>query len=92
MKKPKASSLRTDVRETRRIRSAIARRKSVKITINIDAETLISFRKLAGESGVPYQRLINKTLAESLLADNSAESRLDRIERELEAIKRRLAA
>lgn len=70
----------------------MARQKSIKITINIDAETLTELRAMAEESGVPYQRLINRTLSESLTGKATAESRLKHIENELKAIKRKLAA
>ncbi len=92
MKKPNVNNLKINVTETKRVRSAIARQKSVKITINIDSSTLTKFREMANESGVPYQRLINKTLAESLVAEAVAQSRLERIEKELKALKRKLVA
>lgn len=92
MRKPKLKNLEIDVAETKRIRSAMASQKSVKITINIDAATLSRFKAMADKSGVPYQRLINKTLGESLVAEAIAQSRLERIEKELKALKKKIAA
>ena len=92
MRKPKISNLQVDEKETKRIRSAMARQKSIKITINIDATTLKKLRSMAESTGVPYQRLINRALANSLVGQDQAESRLERIEKELQALKRKIAA
>ncbi len=92
MKKPKIKDLKVDTAETKRIRSAMARQRTVKITINIDAETLAKVRTIAEESGVPYQRLINRALTESLAKRTRESSRLDRLEKELAALKRKIAA
>jgi predicted DNA binding CopG/RHH family protein len=92
MKKPSLKNLKVDKVETKRISAAMVRQKSIKITINIDAQTLIKLRTMADESGVPYQRLINKTLSESLSDRKAAESRLERIENEIRTLKRKLAA
>lgn len=92
MKKPNLKNLKIDKAETNQIRSAMTNQKSVKITININAETLAKLRDLAERSGVPYQRLINRTLSESLNARADADSRLDRIEKELGALKKKIAA
>lgn len=92
MRKPKLKDLEIDIAGTKQIRSAMANQKSVKITINIDATTLLRFKAMAEESGVPYQRLINKTLGESLVAESIAQSRLEKIEKELKALKKKIAA
>lgn len=92
MKKPKLSELKIDVAGSNRIRKAMNTQKSVKITINIDSKTLSKFRAVAEDTGVPYQRLINKTLTESLVKEASAQSRLEKIEREISALKKKLAA
>ena len=65
---------------------------SIKITINIDAESLDKLKKLSAESGIPYQRLLNNLLRERLAKTSSIQSRLDRIEKELAQVKRKLAA
>lgn len=92
MKKPSLNELTLDSGETKRIRSGMAKQKSVKITINIDSATLAKFRALAEKTGVPYQRLINRSLSDSLVAEAVAQSRLERIERELKALKKKLSA
>ncbi len=92
MKKPNLKNLKIDRAETKRIRSAMARQKSIKITININAETLAKLRAMADESGIPYQRLINRTLSESMSDKVTAASRLEQIENEIKVLKRKLAA
>ena len=92
MKKPSLKNLKIDLTHTKKIRESMARQKSVKITINIDADTLSKMKELAEESGIPYQRLINRTLMEAIDGKNSAESRLDKIERELKSLKKKMAA
>ena len=92
MKKPSLKNLKVDKVETKRIRSAMARQKSIKITININAETLAKLRAMADESGIPYQRLINRTLSESMSDKVTAASRLEQIESEIKVLKRKLAA
>ena len=90
--KPTLKSHRLDNKETDRFRSAIAEQKSIKITINIDATTLKKLRSLAAKTGVPYQRLLNRTLQEGLAGNDVAEDRLDRTEKEIRLLKRKLAA
>lgn len=92
MKKPNVKNLKHDAAETKRIRSAMARQKSIKITININAEILAKLRAMADETGVPYQRLINRTLTESLDGKTVPESRLQQIEKEIKSLKKKLAA
>ncbi len=92
MRKPSMTNLRVDPKETKRIRSALARQKSVKITINIDSGSLKELRRLSRESGVPYQRLLNQVLREGLAGRTKTESRLARLERELEQVKKQVAA
>ena len=92
MRKPNLKTLKVDSAETKTIRKSMARQKSIKITINIDAETLTELRAIADQNRIPYQRLINRTLAESLHGKSSSESRLDRIEKELKNLKKKIAA
>ena len=92
MREPKLKNLRVDVAETSKIRRSLKKQKSVKITTNLDADSLETLKKAASSSGVPYQRLINKILRESLKNTRATESRIDRIERELREVKRQLAA
>jgi len=92
MKEPRIKNLKEDTLETAKIRRSLKKQKRVKITINLDADSLEVLKKEALASGVPYQRLLNKLLKQSLANKRAAESRIDRLERELREIKRRLAA
>ena len=92
MKKPKLGDLKHDITETRKIRSAMRKPQSVKITINIDSESLVQLRELAAQSGIPYQRLLNKLVREGLGKSSLTESRLEKLEKELERLKKKLAA
>ena len=91
MKQPSLSDLRIDGVGTRKIRTA-ARKRSVKITINIDRDSLSLLRATADETGVPYQRLLNTLLKESLKGRETIQSRIGRLEHELKKVKRKLAA
>ena len=91
MKQPKLANLKPNKSETDAIRKAAAR-ASVKITINIDAESFAQLRRMAEKTGVPYQRLLNNLLRKSLVAERNAESRLDRLEREVQRLKKKLVA
>ncbi len=92
MRKPKISNLKVDTAGTRRLRGEMARRESVKITINVDADSLAKLKALSADSGVPYQRLLNSLLRERLSQADTVHSRLDRIEKELARVKKTLAA
>ena len=91
MREPALRNLKVDVVETTKIRRTLKKQKLVKITINLDADSLKAVKKEASASGVPYQRLLNKLLKESLASKRATESRIDRIERELREVKKRLA-
>ena len=92
MKKPAIKNLKYSAAETKRVRSVAAHQRSIKITININAQTLAELRAIANETGIPYQRLINRTLSESLATKTATKSRLDDIEKQLKAIQKKLAA
>jgi len=92
MKKPKPDNLRYDEKETKSIRTKMYKPRGVKITINIDAECLERLKVIAGETGIPYQRLLNKILKEGLGKGSSTESRLGKLEKELNRLKKQLAA
>ena len=84
--------MKVDSAGTRRLRAKMAGRGSVKITINVDADSLTKLKELSAESGVPYQRLLNGILKERLVKVDTLHSRLDRIEKELARVKKTLAA
>lgn len=92
MKEPKLSDLEIDQKGTRQIRRRMAATKSVKITINIDKESLDNLRAKAAETGVPYQRLINRLLSRALRKDQESESRLTRLEKEVNKLKKKIVA
>jgi hypothetical protein len=92
MKEPKLNELVIDGKGTRRIRRKMAAARSVKITINIDKRSLDILREKAAQSGVPYQRLLNQCLNRALQDDVDSESRLDRLEKEVARLKRKIVA
>jgi uncharacterized protein (DUF4415 family) len=91
MKQPKMSDLVIDHRGTRRMRAEAAKTRKIKITINIDQDSLDSLREMAGKTGASYQKLLNQILRKGLRKRGEAESRMDRIERELERLKKKVA-
>ena len=91
MRQPKLSNLTIDARGTRIIRKSVAKNDKVKITINIDEESLARLRTRSDKTGVPYQRLLNQILREALKGEEAMESRLEKLERELERLKKKVA-
>lgn len=91
MKQPNLSDVRIDRIGSRKIRTA-AKKGFVKITINIDRDSLSLLRAMAEETGVPYQRLFNTLLKEGLGGKETIQSRIERLEHELKKVKRKLAA
>ena len=93
MKEPRLSDLKVDTKGTRQIRNLVARARKIKITINVDQDSLAILRDRSARTGVPYQRLLNQVLRNALdKKDDDMESRLERLERELNRLKRRLVA
>lgn len=92
MKKPNIKNLKFDEAETKRIRTEMSKQKSIKITINIDAITLRKLKSAAAKTGIPYQRLLNRTLQEGLAESQGSDDRLDRMEREIKLLKKKIAA
>ena len=76
----------------KRMRAEAAKTRKIKITINIDQDSLEALRKIAGQSGASYQKLLNQILREGLGGRSSADSRLDRIEQEIARLKKKLIA
>ena len=92
MKEPKMNELEIDPKGTEQIRRKMAVAKSVKITINIDRESLDILREKAAKSGIPYQRLLNQFLKSALKGESQTESRLDRLERDVSKLKKKIVA
>ena len=92
MKEPKLSDLKIDEKGTKKLRRKMAKVKKIKITINFDADILDSIKMLSQKTGIPYQSLTNRVLREALQKQKKRESRLDRLEKEIEKIKKKIAA
>jgi predicted DNA binding CopG/RHH family protein len=92
MKQPKLSDLKVDSKGTKAIRKMMTKSKKVKITINVDEDLLQELRRMAESMGTPYQTLLNKVLKDAVLSKIEDGSRLDRLERELDRLKKKLAA
>jgi predicted DNA binding CopG/RHH family protein len=92
MKEPRLSDLVLDKEGTRQIRRRMAPTASVKITINIDGNSLAILRSKSAATGIPYQRLLNQILAQGLETSRRSESRLERLEKEVAKLKKRIIA
>jgi predicted DNA binding CopG/RHH family protein len=92
MKQPKLNDLTTDPAGTRKLRAQMKKARNIKITINIDEQSLARVRKGFGRSAIPYQQILSQVLKETAIENGEARSRLDRIEREIEKLKRQIAA
>jgi len=92
MKEPKPGGLVVDKEGTRRIRRRMAASGPVKITINIDRDSLAILRAKSAATGIPYQRLLNQFLAKALERNRESESRLDRLEKEVARLKKKIVA
>lgn len=94
MKQPKLSDLKLDPKGTEQIRRRANKSQKIKITINIDQDIIASLKKRSDISGVPYQNLLNNLLRAALhdAKPDDTTSRLNRLERELAAIKKKLTA
>lgn len=92
MKQPKLNQLKLDSNGTKIIRALSKTKKTIKITINIDAEILFKIRKESEKTGVPYQRLLNQLLKSALKEDDRSSERLNKIEKDLETLKKKFSA
>lgn len=91
MKKPKINNLVHNQELTEKIHLKMKSAKSIKITINIDSESLQELKTQSKNTGIPYQRLLNQILKSGLSKVNDSNRRLDKIEKELASIKRKIA-
>jgi len=92
MKEPKLTDLEVDEKATRQIHQKMAKAKSVKITINIDRDSIDFLRVKSAETGIPYQRLLNRLLKKALETESETESRLDRLEKEIGRLNKKIVA
>jgi len=90
MKQPKLSNLKIDEKGTKALRKVMARSKSIKITINVENDSLTAIKEMASDTGVPYQRLLNQLLKEAIKKRSQNENRLDKLEKELSKINQKL--
>lgn len=92
MKQPKLSDLKIDMKGTKAMRKMMAKAKKIKITVNVDEDLLVELKHMAEETGTPYQSLLNRVLKDAILNKKSEGSRLDRLEREVERLKKKISA
>lgn len=92
MKQPKLSNLTIDHEGTRKLRAQMKRSRSVKITINIIEEQHAREQKGSGRPTIPYHQILSQVIKEASFKKADAQSRLDRIEKELAKLKRQIAA
>ena len=92
MKQPNFRHLRIDRVATKKISTALSKKRQVTITVNLDTDSLKALKTLSSKTGIPYQRLLNTVLTTNVTQQESIQSRLNRLEQELRKIKRHVAA
>lgn len=92
MKQPKLSDLKIDTKGTKALRKMMNKAKKIKITVNVDEDLLTELRQMAEETGTPYQSLLNKVLKDAVMGKKAEGTRLDRLEREVERLKKKISA
>ncbi|MBI2609112.1 MAG: BrnA antitoxin family protein [Deltaproteobacteria bacterium] len=92
MKEPKLSDVEVDEAGTKKLRKQMSKVNKVKITIHFDADLVGSLKQISRKTGIPYQTLANRLLREAIQKNEQRESRLDRVEKELEKLKKKIAA
>lgn len=92
MREPKLGQLKVDEAGTARFLAALAGRKTVKITINLDTQSLRVLKEASRQTGVPYHGLVGRVVKDAVARRVTTEARLDRLERELKKMKRILVA
>ena len=73
------------------MRKRAAGAKAVKITINVDHESIAKLKKMSESTGTPYQRLLNKILKAGLEHEATLESRIEHLEHEIKRLKKNSA-
>lgn len=92
MKQPKLNDLVLNVTGTKKKRELAAKSQKIKITINIDKDSLDSLKEMASKTGGSYQKILNEIVKNGLGKHSDSESRLQRLEKEVAKIKKRIAA
>lgn len=90
MKQPKRNEVKLNKKATLAMRKKAVGTKKIKITINFDEDILSEIKKLARNMGAPYQTLLNKMVRDSLKVKKTQEGRLDQLEKEVRALKRKV--
>jgi predicted translin family RNA/ssDNA-binding protein len=90
MKQPKLNDLTIDLEGTRKLRSQLSKTKKIKITIKIDERSLTLLRKVSRQS-TPL-RFLYQAIRDGATSTGETKARLDRIEKELQKLKRQIAA
>lgn len=91
MKQPSLKSLKKNAAKTDRIKASMGKNKQIKITINIDESSIKALKKKSGQSGIPYQRLLNHYLKEAIDGKAERDDRLEKLEKEVEKLKAKIA-
>lgn len=84
-----------DEEGTRKIREAMVKTKKVKITININEDTLLELKKRSADTGIPYQALLNKLLGEVVNRGDGGrtyEYRIRQLEKDVALLKKKKSA
>ena len=92
MKQPKLNDVGLNVTGTRKIRELAAKSQKIKITINIDKGSLDSLKEMALKTGGSYQKILNEIVKSGLEKRNDSECRLQKLEKEVAKIKKKIAA
>lgn len=90
MKQPNVNSVIIDRAGTKTLRAKLKKTKNVKITINVDADSIGAISKHRGKNWPAYYRITGRILNTKF--DDNAVARLERVERELKKLKRQIAA
>ena len=92
MREPNLKYLKVDVEGTKKMRKRFSEARAIKITINIDKDSLTKLKKMSTSTGTPYQRLINQILKTNLAHEATLESRVEQLEREVKKLKGKRSA
>ncbi len=89
MRQPNYKNLKVNKAGTEAMRRMAAHSKSVKITINVDQESLTKLKRMSETTGTPYQRLLNRILKTGLGHETTLESRVGHLEDEIKKLKQK---
>jgi predicted DNA binding CopG/RHH family protein len=87
MKQPNYKNLKISKSGTEAMRKRAAHAKAIKITINVDQDSLVKLKRMSESSGTPYQRLLNRILKAGLEHESDLESRVNQLEHEIKKLR-----